>query len=852
MDWQSLGETPYKKWHVYQMCWPLDTVQSVISGAPNGGPLALRSLTKARDFDEVLQTVDTYTTSGLHLASIPCKASIAGVSWTVEENLVIVDEHGCVNLYDMFGNLQNSFAMLSTIGASDQTIKHVVVWNVGLVVLTNHMVLAACDDTNRQSPKVYSMETGLSPLQRIIAMTVLQPRFTSTGLLEVIVSTHDNSIVVVDVHGPEDQLLQDRFQAPIVAMAAAPNGRFVACFTTSGILTVLSASFTTKVLDFDTATSQQPLDMQWCGEDSVLLQWSHFILMIGPYGHWLKFSCPAPKHIIPEIDCCRMISTTSCELLQRVPSQIELIHRIGSTDLAAMLYDAVEALEDGDPKADDHIRSVASSEQIALAIRTNVSAAIAEMTPRQQMKYMQTAAYGKNFCQVGDFCASAFVAAAREMRVLNHLRLPDPGICITSKQYSVLGSRTLIARLLIRQQYALAMSISEYLALDQCDILIHWACAQCSRSRSTADCLLTDLIRTRFHPYECCIPYVQVALAAHNASRQALARALIESGVAMHEQVEVLLALAEHALAVRKALETCEVDIILFAISGKPNHDKCSGVDKSEMEQLVFPEVRQSAFDDADVYALSIRYHKWHAGCKYHSERLHLLLSTYSGGASLGINIVEEGYRDGKLESQFRALHDALRLFDNTKGAYFQHKVTEDQIHLLSMQTEYEHRFGVSCFVGMSVTETLYNLVALGSSQLETASSLQLEAFKMQRRFKIPDRRFYYVKIRALAASGKVELVQSFAMERKSPVGYKPFIDACIQHNYPTREVAKLVNRLSSPEEKVDYYVQLRLWDQAIDLAIRLRDPNVLCRVQDLCSDAKVVALCEEYKSRLH
>lgn len=59
--------------------------------------------------------------------------------------------------------------------------------------------------------------------------------------------TSDNSVIVTDENEVEDQLLQDRISAPIVRMAVAPNGRFLACFQKNGILTVMSSTFTTKV-----------------------------------------------------------------------------------------------------------------------------------------------------------------------------------------------------------------------------------------------------------------------------------------------------------------------------------------------------------------------------------------------------------------------------------------------------------------------------------------------------------------------------------------------------------------------------------------------------------------------------
>lgn len=60
-----------------------------------------------------------------------------------------------------------------------------------------------------------------------------------------------------------------RILSPIVEMSFAPNGRFLACFTENNMLTVISTTFETKVLDFDTSegSNQPPLEMKWCGED---------------------------------------------------------------------------------------------------------------------------------------------------------------------------------------------------------------------------------------------------------------------------------------------------------------------------------------------------------------------------------------------------------------------------------------------------------------------------------------------------------------------------------------------------------------------------------------------------------
>lgn len=50
-------------------------------------------------------------------------------------------------------------------------------------------------------------------------------------------------------------------------------------------------------------------------------------------------------------------------------------------------------------------------------------------------------------------------------------------------------------------------------------------------------------------------------------------------------------------------------------------------------------------------------------------------------------------------------------------------------------------------------------------------------------------RRFWLVKIRALAEAGFWQVLEAFAKEKKSPVGYRPFVEACLK--YGTAEQAR-------------------------------------------------------------
>lgn len=74
-------------------------------------------------------------------------------------------------------------------------------------------------------------------------------------------------------------------------------------------------------------------------------------------------------------------------------------------------------------------------------------------------------------------------------------------------------------------------------------------------------------------------------------------------------------------------------------------------------------------------------------------------------------------------------------------------------------------------FVDLSVSETLHNLTVLASTHPKEKANLLGELGKIQKQFKVPDKRFWHVKVRALAMSHQWDELRRFANEKKSPIG---------------------------------------------------------------------------------
>ena len=327
------------------------------------------------------------------------------------------------------------------------------------------------------------------------AIAVLAKQHTESKHPEIFLSTSDNSVVIVDSSTAEftDVNCRARISAPILNMCFAPNGRFLACFTSNSIVTVISTSFETKVLDFDTSegSSSPPKDMKWCGEDSVVLHWKNLgVLMVGPYGDWLRFPYEDIRnlHIISEMDCCRIITDNAVDILQRVPPNTASLLRIGSIEPSALLLDASDSFSSGSPASDEAARAITKTGMLTSAIEICADAASKEFDVSMQKRLLRAASYGMHFTYKelvdermfmgGDPYADpmnvpedvrpsptalSFVSITKKMRVLNALRAI--GFPITSSQDDVVTPNGIIARLIAMRRPALACTIANYLHL---------------------------------------------------------------------------------------------------------------------------------------------------------------------------------------------------------------------------------------------------------------------------------------------------------------------------------------------------------------------------------------------------
>jgi vacuolar protein sorting-associated protein 16 len=423
------------------------------------------------------------------------------------------------------------------------------------------------------------------------AIGVLPRTRTVSRHPEIFLSTSDHSVIVVNAMTTRctDVNCRSRISSPIVDMCFAPNGRFLACFTESSMLTVISTSFETKVLDFDTSegSNTPPLEMKWCGEDSVVLHWKNLgILMVGPYGDWLRFPYQGMENVflLPEIDCCRVITDTTVEILQRVPPTTALLLRIGSIDAAAMLLDASDSYYAGSPSSSDTTNAITETGMLEEAIEACTDAAMKEFDIRTQKRLLRAASYGMHFSYkaiegksliggpvtgpstdnrtsgiVGEYrmlpskTATKFVDAARSIRILNALRHPNIGFVVTAAQFDSMTPTGVIARLIAMKRPSLASAISNYLHLPKSVQLYARACGAAALIESApmqwSDSEIAERAIRMINGNDSSGPPLKDSSASHNMNRGGYATVAMTANAVGRPGVANLLLMLETSVA---------------------------------------------------------------------------------------------------------------------------------------------------------------------------------------------------------------------------------------------------------------------------------------------------------------
>lgn len=730
-------------------------------------------------------------------------------------------------------------------------------------------------------------------------IAVLSRTKTESRHPEVFLSTDDNSVVVVNTANTEikDLDCRARISSPIMEMTFAPNGRFLACYTESSMLTVISSTFETKVLDFDTSEGcvDPPLEMRWCGEDSVVLQWKNLgILMVGPYGDWLRFPCEnyGNLYLIPEIDCCRLVSDTSVEILQRVPPATALLLRIGSIEPAAMLLDASDAFDCGSTSSDEAAHAITKTGMILEAIEGCADAAAKEFDIATQKRLLRAASYGMHFLfknskgsrtimggsiykefedasllTMPSRVTLKFVETANKLRILNALCNPQIGVVLTSAQYDAISPVGLIARLIAIKKPALATSISNYLHLPRSVQLC--ACASKAaayiilhNNRSDAELaqvairIMTEGKFGSKDVLEYTSPIINrggfatVAMAAIKAGRPGVGSHLLKSETSVADKMPVLISLGSYVDAVSVATSARDSDFIFYATIKFRKHCMTQYQDHVKSNQAFMTTVVTKYSQEA--YNMLRRYTTTMFDVKNEISLLIRRQKVVDAGISIARRAISG---DSESREKQAILAEASKIFAMGKNSAFHKSCTDEYIELLKDQEILRTKYGSSEAApeSSSVVSTIYSILCYAGKSDRDKHRLINDADKVAKKFRVPEKMLWHQKVKAFSKTNQWENLKLLANSRtKSPIGYKPFSRAAINGHQPNVDILSYIERVPIPEERFSLYGECGLWKKALEEAMKMKDSRRIIDVKARCNnDPEIQQLVDQCLGRL-
>ncbi|RYY34890.1 hypothetical protein EON62_02920, partial [archaeon] len=259
-----------------------------------------------------------------------------------------------------------------------------------------------------------------------------------------------------------------------------------------------------------------------------------------------------------EMDGVRIFTAETHQFLEPVATSLKNISEFGDLTPAAMLTDAAENFARGDASCDETIRHLKRSNSLHNAVTECRDAALAEWDVTKQKALLRAATFGKGFDELHE--ASEFVSACKMLRVLNVVRAPEVALPLTAAQYEALTPTGVVGRLAARHQHNVALQICNYLGLRKDAVLMQWASyvAKGSDLPDQEVCtLIGELLRGLSN-----VSYANIASAADSAGRRTRATMLLDLEPHATDKVPILLAMKRSKLALKKALDSGDMDLV--------------------------------------------------------------------------------------------------------------------------------------------------------------------------------------------------------------------------------------------------------------------------------------------------
>ncbi|EAA57594.1 hypothetical protein AN6911.2 [Aspergillus nidulans FGSC A4] len=739
-NWERLGSSFYRKVPLYHSVFGEDVELEnyIVAGAPYGGAIALyRDESKPlrfRDAQTGKSNIDIYSRSGKLINRLNWEhGTIRGLGWSDQEELLVITEDGTVRRYfGLYGDF-TSFSLGN--GAEEYGVRACRFWNSGFVALLANNQLIAVSSYNEPRPRLLAQ----CPEGEVASWSLIPPAYTLSRSVEVLLAV-DKTIYLVDPTEAEDKVLQN---GPFKHASVSPTGQFVALLTAEGKVWVVSSDFQSKYSEYDPDSRVTPRAVEWCGNDAVVIAWEDEVHLIGPNGAAARYWYDGTVHVLPEFDGVGLLTNDTYEFLHKVSDVTETIFRLGSTSPASVLLDSIDLLEKKSPKADDNIQRIKPS--LPEAVDMCVKASGLEFDAYWQKRLLKAASFGKSVLDL--YNSDEFVEMTEKLRVLQAVRDFQIGLAVSYDQYMRLTSEKLIERLVNRRNYLLAIRISEYLQLPADKIYVHWGSSKVKVS-TVDDEAVCKLIVQRLDGKPG-ISFEAIAQAAYDEGRSHLATQLLNHEPRAGKQVPLLLNMEEDEIALDKALQSGDDDLVNYVLLHLKSKLPIASFFRMINTRPMASALVETTAREEDPELLKDLF--------YQDDRP-------LDGSNV---LLSDALKESDLPRKQEKLLLASRLLSDSKDPtlVLHRNLLNESSQLLKTQEALDKDLAErSEFLGLSLNETVYRLIRSGYGR---------RAQKIQSDFKMPERTYWWLRLRALVAKRDWGELEEIGKIKKSPIGWE-------------------------------------------------------------------------------
>ena len=470
------------------------------------------------------------------------------------------------------------------------------------------------------------------------------------------------------------------------------------------------------------------------------------------------------------------------------------VFRLGSTSPASVLLDAVDQLEKNSPKADENIQLIRSN--LPDAVASCVEAAGQEYSTHWQKQLLKAASFGKSVLDL--YSSDDFVEMCEKIRVLNAVRDYRIGLPISYDQYQYLTAEKLIQRLVNRREYLLAIRLSEYLRLPTNKIYVHWASQKVRNSTDDEDTICKTVVNKLRNKQG--ISFEAIARSAYDEGRSHLATQLLDHETRAGKQVPLLLSMEEDEIALDKAIESGDTDLVIFVLLHLKKKLPLASFFRVLNNRPVATALVESSARSQDRELLKDLYYQ-------DDRRL--------DGANL---LFSEALAQNAPQTKTDKLKIASKLLSDSKdpAATLHQKSYIEAQQLIRIQDALDRDLDPPRYSGLSLNDTLTRLVQSGYSKRAT---------KIQADFRVPDKTWWWVRLRALVAKRDWVELEEMSKQRKSPIGWEPFFNQTLGAG-KTKLAALFVPKCTalSPRERSEMWVKVGLLVKAAEELLKAKD----------------------------